>query len=139
MGRTIEVDDDKVACYTADGSIHLISNKTFNAMLFMDGIKDKDEVYFIHLGISPENKQWADRSYGFLDSAKNDPKFINYIEDGDGVYWVNQVTDQICVQFLQDTFNSNPDKTFLILGTFEYSNTNHMPPISASNHWSFVL
>ena len=46
MGRTIEVDDDKVACYTADGSIHLISNKIFNAMLFMDGIKDKDEVYF---------------------------------------------------------------------------------------------
>ena len=46
MGRTIEVDDDKVACYTADGSIHLISNKIFNAMLFMDGIKEKDEVYF---------------------------------------------------------------------------------------------
>ena len=46
MGRTIEVDDNKVACYTADGSIHLISNKIFNAMLFMDGIKDKDEVYF---------------------------------------------------------------------------------------------
>ncbi len=46
MGRTIEVDDDKVACYTADGSIHLISNRTFNAMLFMDGIKEKDEVYF---------------------------------------------------------------------------------------------
>lgn len=46
MGRTIEVDDDKVVCYTADGSVHLISNKTFNAMLFMDGIRDKDDVYF---------------------------------------------------------------------------------------------
>ncbi|MBQ4289298.1 MAG: sugar ABC transporter substrate-binding protein [Clostridia bacterium] len=91
---------------------------------------DKDEVYFIHLGISPENQQWADRSYGFLDSAKNDPKFINYIEDGDGVYWVGQVTDQICVQFLQDTFNSNPDKTFLVLGTSNGYNNDAVTAVS---------
>ena len=44
MGRNIEVDDDKVACYTADGAIHLISNRTFNAMMFMDGMSKKDAV-----------------------------------------------------------------------------------------------
>ena len=91
---------------------------------------DKDEVYFIHLGISPENQQWANRSFGFLDMAKDDPKFINYITEGDGVYWVSQVTDQICVQFLQDTFNSNPDKTFLILGTSNGYNNDAVTAVS---------
>lgn len=47
MARTIEVDDDKVACYTADGSIHLISNKTFNAMMFLESMNSKDDIMFM--------------------------------------------------------------------------------------------
>ena len=46
MSRTVEVDDDQVACYTADGALHLISNNTFNAMLFMDGLGKDDDVFF---------------------------------------------------------------------------------------------
>ena len=77
--------------------------------------KDLDAVTYIHLGLSPDNQQWADRSYGFMDKAKDDPKFTSYT--GDTPYWVSQVTQEICIQYIQDTINSNPDKNFLILGT----------------------
>lgn len=80
-----------------------------------EAMADYDEVTFIHLGMNKENAQWANRSYGFMDKAKEDPKFISYT--GDEPYWAGNVTQDICIQYLQDTINSNPDKTILILGT----------------------
>ena len=76
---------------------------------------DVDKVLFIHLGISKDNQQWAERSYGFMDKAKEDPKFESYT--GDEPYWVSQVNQEICIQYLQDTINSHPDDNILILGT----------------------
>jgi len=74
-----------------------------------------DKVTYIHLGLSPDNKQWADRSYGFMDEAAKDDKFESFT--GDKPYWVSQSTQEQTIQFLQDTINSNPNKTFLLLGT----------------------
>ncbi len=77
--------------------------------------KDLDKVTVLPLGLSPDNQQWADRSYGFMDKAKDDPKFEIYT--GDKPYWVSQSTQEQTIQWMQDTINSNPDKNFLILGT----------------------
>ena len=77
--------------------------------------KDLDKVTVLPLGLSPDNQQWADRSYGFMDKAKDDPKFE--IFTGDKPYWVSQSTQDQTIQWMQDTINSNPDKNFLILGT----------------------
>ena len=68
------------------------------------------------MGLSPENKNWADRSYGCIEYAKkNYPNFTSYT--GDQPYWVGQVTQDIAIQYVQDTVNSNRDKTLCFLGT----------------------
>jgi len=46
MSRTVEVDDDHVACYTSDGAIHLISNRVFYAMLVMEGMSKTDSMIY---------------------------------------------------------------------------------------------
>ena len=80
-----------------------------------EAMADVDKVLYIHLGLSKDNQQWANRSYGFMDKAKEDPKFESYT--GDEPYWVSQVNQEICIQYLQDTINSHPDDNILILGT----------------------
>ena len=73
-----------------------------------------EEVTYISMGLSPENQNWADRSYGVIDYCKaNYPNFTSYT--GDEPYWVGQVTEAIAIQYVQDTVNSNPDKTLCFL------------------------
>ncbi len=79
-----------------------------------EACKDLDKVYFIPIGLSKENQQWANRSYGFMDKAKEDPKFECYT--GDEYYVTSGLSQEIIIQYIQDTINSNPDKNFLILG-----------------------
>ena len=75
-----------------------------------------EEVTYISMGLSPENQNWADRSYGCIEYCKaNYPNFTSYT--GDEPYWVGQVTEAIAIQYVQDTVNANPDKTLCFLGT----------------------
>ena len=75
--------------------------------------------YFLSIGISKDNQQWADRSWGFIDSAKDDDKFIAYLDEP---YWTSGIDNSISIQFIQDTINSNPDKKFLILAVCDGHN-----------------
>ena len=77
---------------------------------------DEEEVTYISMGLTPENKNWADRSFGCIEYCKkNYPNFTSYT--GDQPYWVGQVTQDIAIQYVQDTVNSNRDKTLCFLGT----------------------
>lgn len=74
------------------------------------------ELTYLNLGMSPENKNWADRSFGMIDYCKaNYPTYTNI--NGDQPYWVVQVTQDITIQYIQDTVNSNHDKTLCIVAT----------------------
>ena len=74
-----------------------------------------EEMTYVPIGISPENQNWADRSYGFMDYAKEHyPNFTSYT--GEEPYWSSQVTEQQVIQYVQDTVNANPDKTLCFLG-----------------------
>lgn len=46
MSRSVEVDDNMVACYPGDGSIHFIKPRTFYAMLTMDSTGPKPYVRY---------------------------------------------------------------------------------------------
>ncbi len=75
-----------------------------------------EEVTYISMGLSPENQNWADRSFGCIEYCKaNYPNFTSYT--GDEPYWVGQVTEQVAIQYVQDTVNSNQDKQLCFLGT----------------------
>ena len=75
--------------------------------------------YYVSIGISKDNQQWANRSYGFIDMAKNDDKFISYLDEP---YWTSQVTQEQTIQFIQDTINSNPDKQMILLAVCDSHN-----------------
>ena len=46
MSRSVQVDDDQVACYTADGALHLIPSRVFYAMLVMEGMDRNDDMIY---------------------------------------------------------------------------------------------
>ena len=76
---------------------------------------DKEATY-ISLGISPENKNWADRSFGCIDyCTANYPQFTSYT--GEEPYWGSQVTQDQIIAYVQDTVTANPGVELCFLGT----------------------
>ena len=75
--------------------------------------------YFVSIALSKDNQQWADRSWGFIDSAKNDDKFIPYLDEP---FWTSGVSQEQTIQFIQDTINSNPDKQMILLAVCDSHN-----------------
>ena len=100
-----------IGSYTSDA----YSMAEGQAQMAYEAVGDK-ETWYIDLGLSKDNKNWADRSYGFMDYCKaNYPHIKSYT--GDEPYWMSQSSQEIAIQYIQDTINSNPDKNFLLLGT----------------------
>ena len=58
-------------------------------------------------GISPENLNWANRSYGAIDYiTENAPDMVHIL--GEDPYWGNQNTEAQNLQWIQDTINAYP-------------------------------
>ena len=75
-----------------------------------------EEVTFVAIGLSPENKNWADRSFGCIDyCTANYPQFTSYT--GEEPYWGSQVTQEQIIAYVQDTVTANPDTELCFLGT----------------------
>ena len=58
-------------------------------------------------GISPENENWANRSYGAIDYInENAPDMVHVL--GEEPHWGSQNTEAQNMQWIQDTINANP-------------------------------
>ena len=62
---------------------------------------------YVCYGISPENQNWANRSYGAMDYIAENAPDMEHIW-GEEPYWGNQNTDDQILQWISDMITSNP-------------------------------